>query len=157
MRLLLRLLLWLLWLLWLDQADYQNKSCNPASSDGNRTCYARSEWRHGLSIWWGVQVSVRGLTIARTGGDGVILGGMEGGGGDRSNAVALTQHVHLSNLTLDSNHRQGLSLINCVSCVIEDCIFSRTSGTKPMAGKIMCQHSAHTQASRIHPHKEASS
>ena len=110
----------------------QNRSCD--TSDSNRTCYAKSEWRHGLSIWWAEDVTVRGLTIFNSGGDGVILGGQEGGGGGRSNAVPLTQRVRIINVTSDSNHRQGLSLINCVTCVVEDCVFSRTSGTKPMAG-----------------------
>eukprot|EP01046_Picozoa_sp_COSAG06_P047095 COSAG06_NODE_6785_length_2783_cov_3.587928_1_plen_322_part_10 len=117
----------------MHKRDYQNASCELGAA-ASRTCYAYSEWRHGLSLWWGIDVAVRGLRIADTGGDGVLLGGMEGGGGDRSNVVALTQRATLSNLTCDGNHRQGLSLINCVTCIIEDCTFSNTNGTKPMAG-----------------------
>jgi hypothetical protein len=108
------------WRMWKE--DYQTKA------------YSVSEWRHGLLLWWAVDTQVSGLTIANTGGDGVLVGGMEGGGGDRSNTVGLTQRVRINNLTCDGNHRQGLSLINCMTCVIEDCVFSRTNGTKPMAG-----------------------
>ena len=90
-----------------------------------------AEWRHGLCIWWGVDISVSGLTIANSGGDGVLLRGMKEGGWDRTDAVA--QRVPISNVTSDGNHRQGLSLINCVACIIEDCVFSRTNSTKPMA------------------------
>ena len=83
------------WEMW--KHDYQNASCDLSSSRAaNRTCYTRSEWRHGLSIWWGGDISVSGLTIANSGGDGVILGGIEGGGGGRANAVALTQRVHIA-------------------------------------------------------------
>ena len=115
--------------------DYQGHSCDKSSpASTNKTCYAISEWRHGLSLWWGIDISVSGLLIANSGGDGILLGAMEGGGGDRSNAVGLTQRVTISNVTSDGNHRQGLSLINCVTCLIEDCIFSNTNGTKPMAG-----------------------
>ena len=121
------------WEMW--KADYQNVSCDRSSSRStSRTCFAVSEWRHGLSIWWAHDLIVSGLTIANSGGSGVSLGGMEGGGGDRSNAVALTSRVHISNLTSDGNHREGLFLANCVTCLIEDCVFSRTSGTRTMNG-----------------------
>ena len=92
------------------KADYQNASCTPSGANSSRTCYAVSEWRHGLSLWWGVDITIRGLTISDTGGDGVLLGGIEGGGGGRSNAVALTQRVTLSNLTCDGNHRRVFSV-----------------------------------------------
>jgi hypothetical protein len=119
----------------MNKQDYQGQSCDKSSpASTNKTCYAISEWRHGLSLWWGIDISVSGLTIANSGGDGILLGGMEGGGSDRSNAVGLTQRVTISNVTSDGNHRQGLSLISCVTCLIEDCVFSNTNGTKPMAG-----------------------
>ena len=65
------------WEMW--KADYQNVSCDRSSSRStSRTCFAVSEWRHGLSIWWAHDLIVSGLTIANSGGSGVSLGGMEG-------------------------------------------------------------------------------
>jgi hypothetical protein len=62
----------------MHKADYQNASgCDgrPHSTPAHGRCYSKSEWRHGLSIWWGESVTVSGLTIAETGGDGIMVGG----------------------------------------------------------------------------------
>jgi hypothetical protein len=83
------------WRMW--KRDYQNASCSAASSHTEH-CYQISEQRHGLNLWWGEDVTVTGLNISWTGGDGIMLGGMEG------RKRTYTQRVHISNTTLDSNH-----------------------------------------------------
>ena len=90
--------------------------CDPQSKLFNSTeCYAKSEWRHGLNLWAGVDVTITGLTIENTGGDGIQTGaGIEGGdvpGGlppGSGSPTLLTKNVVIRNVTLSNNHRQVL-------------------------------------------------
>ena len=97
--------------------------------------YNRSEWRHGVRIgteWvpgeYGPSVCKNitisggdhGLSIVRSGGDGIIVTGCN--------------NTHIQNVQALENNRQGLSIINAQDMVVEDSEFSRTNGTAPAAG-----------------------
>lgn len=114
--------------------------CTSKSGVFNITeCYAKSEWRHGLNIWAGVDITLTGLTIENTGGDGIQTGaGVEGGDvpgglppGTRS---LLTKNVVIRNVTLSNNHRQGISVISAMGLLVEDSVMQGTNGTAPEAG-----------------------
>ena len=65
-------------------------------------------------------VSVRGVHIAETGGDGVYL--------------ALVRSVELRDVTTDGAYRNGLSIISARQLLVIGCRFLNTSGTPPEAG-----------------------
>ena len=66
--------------------------------------YEHSEWRHALSIMSSDTVSVRGVHIAETGGDGVYL--------------ALVRSVELRDVTTDGAYRNGLSIISASQLLV---------------------------------------
>ena len=109
--------------------------CNPTSKLFNATrCYAKAEWRHGLNIWAGVDITVSGLTIENSGGDGIETGaGIEGGdtpGGLPPGTPALmARNIVIRNVSLLNNHRQGISVISADGLLVEDSIMAGTNGT----------------------------
>ncbi len=88
--------------------------------------YTRAEWRMGLSFTGCKDVTVEGLRIESTGGDGIYIGS--------SGARRWCENVTVRNCACVDNHRQGISVISAVHLLIEDCILSGTEGTAPAAG-----------------------
>ena len=88
--------------------------------------YRKSEWRHALAFYACENVTVRGLTVADSGGDGIYLGAGSHG--------LPCKNVTLQNLRCVNHHRQGISVISAEGLTIEDCAFNDTSGTAPQAG-----------------------
>ena len=82
-----------------------------------------NEWRYGLFLSSGsCHISVADLTISAAGGDGLCI------------AYAASD-IHLARLVLDDNYRNALTITNGKDLLIEDCVFSNTSGTAPSAGE----------------------
>ena len=82
--------------------------CNASSPEHNaQKCYVRSEQRHGLNIWCGTDITVIGLRIESTGGDGIMTGGFEGG-----ITATRTRRVVIRDVVAANNHRQGMSVIS---------------------------------------------
>lgn len=96
------------------KADYQGDA------------YERSEWRHALQLRACTNVTVMGLTLAESGGDGIYLGA--GKGGEPCLGVTIRDVVCLD------NHRQGISVISAEDLLIEGCALKGTRGTPPQAG-----------------------
>ena len=90
----------------------------------------KSEQRHGLNIWCGQDITVEGLQIDHSGGDGIMTGGLEDG-----TAAMRTRRVHIKDVVSSNNHRQGISVISAVGLLVEDCVFRDTNGTAPEAGE----------------------
>ncbi|MCX8037303.1 MAG: right-handed parallel beta-helix repeat-containing protein [Candidatus Sumerlaeia bacterium] len=89
--------------------------------------YQKSEWRHGLSLLGCSDVTICGLTIRDTGGDGIYLGRDRAGSPHCRNIV-------IRDVLCDNNHRQGISVISAVNLLIEKSAFNNTSGTAPQEG-----------------------
>lgn len=88
--------------------------------------YTRSEWRHALGFWSCEGVTVSGLKIVESGGDGIYLG---------CNAAARPNTgVVIRDVQLLDHHRQGISVICAERLLIENCVLRGTSGTAPQAG-----------------------
>ncbi len=85
--------------------------------------YDKSEWRHAFSISGGHNISVFGLRLEASGGDGVFVGG-----GNPSH------NILLSDLISDDNHRQGISITNVRRMVVRNSVFMNTWGTLPQCG-----------------------
>ena len=85
--------------------------------------YEPAEWRHCLSIVGGNNISVFGLRLESSGGDGVFVGGGN-----------VSQNILLGDLICDDNHRQGISVTNVSGLIVRDCAFMNTWGTLPQCG-----------------------
>lgn len=88
--------------------------------------YKKAEWRHVLSFRGCTDVTVTGLTLAESGGDGIYLGAGRGGEPNRN--------VVIRRVVCDRNYRQGISVITAEDLLIEDCVLKDTAGTPPAAG-----------------------
>ena len=81
--------------------------------------YQHGEWRYALRIHKCKNVLVEGLTIIESGGDGIAVTGTD---------------ITIRNCVCDRNHRQGMSIFNVKNLLVENCVFSNTSGTAPQSG-----------------------
>jgi arylsulfatase A len=89
--------------------------------------YEKAEWRHVLEFTSCEGVRVLGLTLARSGGDGIYVG-------QNDAARPYSKDVLIRDVTCTGNHRQGISVITAEDLTIEHCILEGTSGTPPAAG-----------------------
>ena len=96
------------------KADYQ-------SAD-----YDKSEWRHSLAFWSCENVTITGLTLDESGGDGIYLGS--------SKASEPCRRFVIKDVSCLNHHRQGISVISADGLLIENCELKGTSGTAPQAG-----------------------
>ncbi|MFP4249646.1 MAG: hypothetical protein ACLFU7_08290, partial [Armatimonadota bacterium] len=69
----------------------------------NPDLYERSEWRHALSLRGAKDITILGLTLRDSGGDGIYFGR---GPGDATNL-----NVTVRDVVCDNNYRQGISVI----------------------------------------------
>lgn len=88
--------------------------------------YEKSEWRHAIELYGCARVSVLGLKVESSGGDGVYLGR----GGPRT----FNEHIVLRDLQLRDHHRQGISVISAQDLLIDNVEMYLTWGTLPCAG-----------------------
>ena len=94
--------------------DYQNSPYTPA------------EWRMGIALRGCRNVTVEGLRIESSGGDGIYI---DGGG-----ARAWCEGITVRNVTCFDNHRQGISVVSAQDLLVEGCSLSGTGGTAPESG-----------------------
>lgn len=92
--------------------------------------YNNSEYRHGLSIENSVNVTVKGLTIRDTGGDGIYIGGAN----YWQDNLTYSKDILIEDVRCINNYRQGMSITSVENMKVINCHFSRTKGTLPEAG-----------------------
>jgi GH18 family chitinase len=97
----------------------------------NPLLYNRSEDRHALTLDGCTKVSILGLTIKSSGGDGIYMTGV---GELAGNPAGYNRDVLIQDVVSDDNHRQGMSVISVVGLKVINCTFSNTNGTAPQAG-----------------------
>ena len=88
--------------------------------------YPKAEWRMTLAIRGCQNVSVSGLTLKDSGGDGIYI---DGGKERRA-----SEDVALRDITCENHYRQGISVISAENLTVENCTFSNTWGTPPASG-----------------------
>jgi hypothetical protein len=91
--------------------------------------YARSEWRHAVSLRSVRKVRIYGLRIESSGGDGIYLG-VSG----NKELPRYSEDVLISEVVLTDNHRQGISVVAARGLLVENTEITRTRGTSPQAG-----------------------
>jgi hypothetical protein len=94
-------------------------------SDYRAEPYAKSEWRHAIELHGCARVSVLGLKVESSGGDGVYLG---------RGRRAYNEHIVLRDLQLRDHHRQGISVISAQDLLVDSVEMYGTWGTLPCAG-----------------------
>jgi hypothetical protein len=104
-------------LLQMRRDDYAQPSRGTCPSCGN---YSKAEWRSGIWHEHSNGVTLRGLTVVESGGDGVY--------------IADVNNTHIVDCVFDRNYRQGMSVIAAVNLTVERTVFSNTAGTAPAAG-----------------------
>jgi hypothetical protein len=88
--------------------------------------YSKAEWRTVLELTSCSNVTISGLTLAESGGDGIYLG--------TSRGSEPCKNVVIRDVICDRNYRQGISVINAENLLIENCALRNTGGTSPRAG-----------------------
>ena len=89
--------------------------------------YKKAEWRMTLDITSCTNVTVAGLRMESSGGDGIYLG-------SKDSAHPFNENITIRDVVCADHHRQGISVISAVNLLIENCVFSGTRGTAPQAG-----------------------
>ncbi len=82
--------------------------------------YVWSEWRHMFAFYDSANISVEGLSLSSSGGDGVY--------------IARCKDVRLENLVCAGHDRQGISVIGAENLLVRQCRFCFTEGTPPQCG-----------------------
>ncbi len=92
----------------------------------NKGEYSTGEHRHALSIAKGNNVTVKGLTLRDSGGDGIHIAGMETG--------SYSQDITIEDILSTNNKRQGMTIVSAKDVWVKNSVFEKTNGTKPEAG-----------------------
>ena len=87
--------------------------------------YEWSQWRHALSLLESQGIVVEGFLIEESGGDGIYIGQKKGG--------VIPRDIHLRDLYILNNYRQGVSVISADGFLMEYTYIAGTHGTPPMA------------------------
>lgn len=93
--------------------------------DYQSDAYEKAEWRMGIRLSGCSRVTIEGLRIEKTGGDGIYVGA-----GDQP----YCKDIVIRDVQCVDNHRQGISVIGAENLLIENCTLSKTRGTAPQAG-----------------------
>ena len=96
------------------KADYQGEA------------YEKAEWRMTLAINGCINVTVEGVRLESSGGDGIYIG--------CTSTQPYCRDVVIRDVVCHDHHRQGISVIGASNLLIENCVMSGTNGTAPQAG-----------------------
>jgi polygalacturonase len=88
-------------------------------------CAHKCEQGYGITIAGSKNIKIRGTTITECWGDGVVLYGSSG---------VDCKNITLLKITSRDNRRQGLSILNGDSILVDSCAFINTHGTAPQDG-----------------------
>lgn len=95
----------------------------------NALGYVASEDRHAISLIGAKNVKLINIRAEFSGGDGIFIGSA-----GPSSARIPCENITITHSVMDSNLRQGVSVVSVKNLLIEDCVFSHTYGTSPQAG-----------------------
>ncbi|HEX8549483.1 MAG TPA: right-handed parallel beta-helix repeat-containing protein, partial [Cytophagaceae bacterium] len=92
--------------------------------------YTEGEHRHAIDLSDCNNITIAGLLVNDSGGDGLIITGYAGG----TNNQYFCNNIYVVDCVFDNNRRQGCSIISAKNVLIDNCTFSNTKGTLPENG-----------------------
>ena len=98
----------------------------PRADYADLTRYQKSEWRHSISIRSCRRITVEGLRLDGSGGDGIYVGVAQRG--------VTNEDVVIRDVVCGNHYRQGVSVISAERLLLERVVMRGTEGTAPMAG-----------------------
>ncbi len=97
--------------------------------DYRKPPYKRAEWRHTLSMLTCSNMTIENMSMIGSGGDGIYVGNTYANPGKGP-----CRNIVIRDCVMDSNLRQGISVITVDGLLMERCVMSNTGGALPMAG-----------------------
>ena len=91
--------------------------------------YEEGQWRHMFSFMSCRNITVKGLTLEDSGGDGVYIGSS-----GSSRADNYCRDILIEDVKFSGHYRQGISVISAENLVIRNCIIENTGTHSPSAG-----------------------
>ncbi len=91
----------------------------------NKSEYRTGEWRHALIILGGRNITVKGLTIRDSGGDGVNI---------HPGGKKYSENITIEDVFSTNNRRNAMTVISGKNVWVRNSEFSYSSGTKPESG-----------------------
>ena len=95
--------------------------------DGRKASFGSTEFKAGVSIYSGTNITLRDMTAINCKGDGFHISLDE-------SADPASENVVMKRCIADGNHRQGMSIISLINGRFSDCNFINTDGTNPQSG-----------------------
>ncbi|WP_340063264.1 right-handed parallel beta-helix repeat-containing protein [Ascidiimonas aurantiaca] len=92
----------------------------------NKEEYTDGEWRMGISMLSSKAITVKGLVISNSGGDGVYIGGARRG--------EFSENIYIEDIVSENHKRQGISIVSARNVKVVNSIFKNTKGVLPGAG-----------------------
>ena len=109
------------------------RMCMPDYLDEKQ--YKAAEWRHCISTLSPVNFTVRNLTVADSGGDGVYVNGCK--------------NMLVEDVVSSGNNRQGISVISVDGLTVRNCVFKNTRGALPECGIDIEPHASSCQIRNV--------
>ena len=95
-------------------------------NDYTQPPYPAGEWRMGIKLLGVTNVTVKGLKISYTGGDGIYVSGMS--------SSDYSENVVIKDILVDNAYRNGISIISAKDLLIDNAVIVNTGGTNPQYG-----------------------
>lgn len=89
-----------------------------------------SEFRHSISLYNCASITIRGLTLTQSGGDGIYIGGQQA----PSWPSGACQDIVVEDVWMRDHYRQGMSVTSVQGLTVRHCWFTGTLGTLPESG-----------------------
>lgn len=84
-----------------------------------------SEFRMSINIHDSKNITIKGLTLNESGGDGIYVGG---------DGLGYCENILIEDVICINHYRQGMSITNVQNMTVKHCRFANTKGTLPEAG-----------------------
>lgn len=113
----------------LSRANNVTIEGNGATFKMNKSEYNSGENRHTLSIAGGKDITVRGLKLMDSGGDGIYISG--------GASARYAEKITIENVVSQNHRRMGLTIISAKDVWVRNSEFKNSSGVIPEAGVAM--------------------
>src|SRR5699024_4453134 len=90
--------------------------------------YKKAQWRMGLGLYNCTNVTIEGLTIERSGGDGIYISG------NHNKPTTFSKNIVIKDVKCVSNYRNGISVISVDGLLLDNVVMSYTRGHAPQCG-----------------------